>query len=154
MPERVLDDGRCVDFLSTSPQAVVETDPPNLAVSLLVPTDAIRIAARDFSGYQTGGVAGLLNYNVTGLHNRSGDQTSRYASANTELGFNAGDWIVRSRQVHTWQDDLSRTNHIAAYAQRTFPKWGAVAGVDVDAGCFEDSDVGRRDTHLRREGGR
>ena len=126
VPERVLDDGRCYDLLSTSPQAVVETDPANLAVSLLVPTDAIRIAARDFSGYQTGGVAGLLNYNVTGLHNRSGEQTSRYASANTELGFNAGDWIVRSRQVHTWQDDLSRTNHIAAYAQRTFARQEAV----------------------------
>ncbi|MHC8288600.1 fimbria/pilus outer membrane usher protein [Pseudomonas sp. XS1P51] len=126
VPARLLDDGRCHDFLGTSPQTVIEPDPASLAVSLIVPTDAIRPTARDFSGYQTGGIAGLLNYDVTGLHSRSGDQTSRYASANTEFGFNAGDWIVRSRQVQTWQDDVSRTTHIAAYAQRTFASHEAV----------------------------
>ena len=120
VPADLLDDGRCHDFLGTSPQTIIEPDPANLALSLIVPTDSIRPTARDFSGYQTGGFAGLINYDVTGLHSRYGDQSSRYASANTELGFNAGDWIVRSRQVQTWQDDVSRTTHIAAYAQRTF----------------------------------
>ncbi|WCM50408.1 fimbria/pilus outer membrane usher protein [Pseudomonas sp. WJP1] len=126
LPSRMLDDGPCHDFLGTSPQTVIETDPASLALALVVPTDAIRAAVRDFTGYQTGGVAGLLNYDVTGLHSRFGDQSSRYASANTELGFNAGDWIVRSRQVQTWQDDISRTTHIAAYAQRTFASQEAV----------------------------
>lgn len=126
IPERTLDDGRCHDFLGTSPQTIIDQDPANLSLSLIVPTDMIRLAARDFSGYQTGGVAGLLNYDVTGLYNRSADRTHRYASANTELGFNAGDWIVRSRQVQTRQDDISRTTHIAAYAQRTFASQEAV----------------------------
>ncbi|MVV52009.1 outer membrane usher protein [Pseudomonas sp. PB120] len=126
LPARMLDDGPCHDFLGSAPQTVIEPDPASLALALVVPTDAIRPAARDFTGYQTGGVAGLLNYDVTGLHNRFGDQSSRYASANTELGFNAGDWIVRSRQVQTWQDDVSRTTHIAAYAQRTFASHEAV----------------------------
>jgi outer membrane usher protein FimD/PapC len=126
VPALTLDDGQCHDFLGTAPQAVIEPDPANLALSLIVPTDAIRPTARDFSGYQTGGIAGLINYDVTGLHSRSGDSSSRYASANTELGFNAGDWIVRSRQVQTWQDDISRTTHIAAYAQRTFASQEAV----------------------------
>jgi outer membrane usher protein FimD/PapC len=120
VPAAFLDDGRCHDFLGTSPQTIIETDPANLALSLIVPTDAIRPAARDFCGYQTGGIAGLINYDITGSQSQYGDQSSRYASANTELGFNAGDWIVRSRQVQTWQDDVSRTTHIAAYAQRTF----------------------------------
>lgn len=120
VPTELLEDGRCHDFLGTSPQTVIEPDPANLALSLIVPTHSIRPAARDISGYQTGGFAGLINYDVTGLHSQFGDQSSRYASANTELGFNAGDWIVRSRQVQTWQDSLSRTTHIAAYAQRTF----------------------------------
>ncbi|WP_449439002.1 fimbria/pilus outer membrane usher protein [Pseudomonas migulae] len=126
VPALTLDDSQCHDFLGSAPQTVIEPDPANLALSLIVPTDAIRPTARDFSGYQTGGVAGLINYDVTGLHSRSGDSTNRYASANTELGFNAGDWIVRSRQVQTWQDDLSTTTHIAAYAQRTFASQEAV----------------------------
>jgi outer membrane usher protein FimD/PapC len=120
VPNRTLDDGRCHDFLGTSPQAVIEQDPASLGLSLIVPTDAIRPATRDFSGYQTGGIAGLLNYDLTGSHSRGGNGSSRYDSANTEFGFNAGDWIVRRRQVQTWQDEISRTTHIAAYAQRTF----------------------------------
>jgi outer membrane usher protein FimD/PapC len=126
VPERTLDDGRCYDFLGAAPQTAIEQDPANLALALVVPTDAIRPAMRDVSGYQTGGVAALLNYDVTGQHSRFGDGSSRFASANTELGFNAGDWIVRSRQVQTWQDDVSRTTHIAAYAQRTFAQHEAV----------------------------
>ena len=126
VPGRLLGDGQCHDFLAASPQTVVEQDPANLALALIVPTDSIRSTARDFSGYRTGGSAGLLNYDVTGLHSRSGDRSNRYAAANTELGFNAGDWIVRSRQVQTWQDDISRTTHIAAYAQRTFASQEAV----------------------------
>ena len=126
VPDQMLDDGRCHDFLGSAPQTIVDPDPANLAVSLIVPTDAIRATERDVSGFQTGGVAGLLNYDVTGLQSRSGDSISRYASANTELGFNAGDWIVRSRQVQTWQDDISRTTHVAAYAQRTFASHEAV----------------------------
>ncbi|BCX70351.1 fimbria/pilus outer membrane usher protein [Pseudomonas izuensis] len=126
VPDQMLGDGPCHDFLAASPQTVIDPDPSNLALSLIVPTDAIRPVTRDFSGYQTGGIAGMLNYDVTGLHSQYGDQSSRYASANTELGFNAGDWIVRSRQVQTWQDDVSRTTHIAAYAQRTFASVEAV----------------------------
>lgn len=126
VPERTLDDGRCYDFLGTSPQTAIEQDPANLALALIVPTDAIRPVVLDVSGYQTGGFAALLNYDVTGQHSRYGDDSSRYASANTEVGFNAGDWIVRSRQVQTWQDDVSRTTHIAAYAQRTFASHQAV----------------------------
>jgi outer membrane usher protein FimD/PapC len=126
VPKQILDDGRCYDFLGNSPQTAIEQDPANLALALIVPTDAIRPAVRDVSGYQTGGVAALLNYDITGQHSRFGGGSSRYSSANTELGFNAGDWIVRSRQVQTWQNDVARTTHIAAYAQRTFASHEAV----------------------------
>lgn len=131
VPEQLVDaqpanDTPCHDVLGTWPQTVVDQDPANLALSLIVPGDALRPVLRDVSGYQTGGIAGLLNYDVTGLHSRYGDDSSRYASASTELGFNAGDWIVRSRQIQTRQDDISRTTHIAAYAQRTFASQEAV----------------------------
>lgn len=111
---------RCQAFIARWPQTLIEHDPPNLALALVVPTDALRPVVRDLSGYETGGLAGLLNYDVTGLYSRQSEQISRYGAANTELGFNAGDWIVRSRQVQTWQDDESRTTHLEAYAQRTF----------------------------------
>lgn len=116
----------CHGFLDAYPQTVIEQDPASLSLSLVVPTDALRPAMQDVSGYQTGGFAGLLNYDLTGLYNEYGDDNSRFGSANTEVGFNAGDWIVRSRQVRTWQDKVSRTTHLDAYAQRTFAEQQAV----------------------------
>ena len=116
----------CHAFLATYPQTVIEQDPASLSLALIVPTDALRPAVQDVSGYQTGGFAGLLNYDLTGLYNQYGDATSRFGSANTEVGFNAGDWIVRSRQVRTWQDKVQRTTHLDAYAQRTFAEQQAV----------------------------
>lgn len=116
----------CEDFLAQYPQALVEPDPTTLTVSLVVPTEALRPVQQDISGYETGGFAGLLNYDLSGFYNRFGDDASRFGSANTEVGFNAGDWIVRSRQVQTWQDGLSRSTHLEAYAQRTFASHQAV----------------------------
>jgi outer membrane usher protein FimD/PapC len=120
MPPAPVTDSGCFDVLTTWPQTRIEQDPANLGLSLIVPTNAIRPTVRDISGFQTGGIAGLLNYDVNSLYSQYGSQTNRYTSANTEVGFNAGDWIVRSRQVQTWQNDVSRTAHLAAYAQRTF----------------------------------
>lgn len=120
------DKGPCHDLLAQYPQSLVEPDPANLSVSLVVPTEALRPLQQDVSGYQTGGVAGLFNYDLTGFYNRFGDNDSRFGSANTEVGFNAGDWIVRSRQVQTWQDGRSRSTHLEAYAQRTFASQQAV----------------------------
>ncbi|UII72533.1 fimbria/pilus outer membrane usher protein [Pseudomonas sp. HN11] len=122
------DDGNpaCHRFTERFPQTVIEQDTASLSLALVVPTDALRPAQQDISGYQTGGFAGLLNYDLTGLYNEFGDDTSRFGSANTEVGFNAGDWIVRSRQVKTWQDSRSRTTHLDAYAQRTFAEQQAV----------------------------
>jgi len=116
----------CRDFIARYPQSLVEPDPATLTVSLVVPTDALRPAQQDISGYETGGVGGLLNYDLSGFYNRFGDDASRFGSANTEVGFNAGDWIVRSRQLQTWQDGLSRSTHLQAYAQRTFASHQAV----------------------------
>ncbi|NVZ68982.1 fimbria/pilus outer membrane usher protein [Pseudomonas costantinii] len=119
-------DAPCQNFLAAYPQTVIEQDPAGLNLALIVPTEALRPAVQDVSGYQSGGFAGLLNYDLTGLYNQYGDNTNRFGSANTEVGFNAGDWIVRSRQVQTWQDKVSRTTHLDAYAQRTFAEQQAV----------------------------
>ncbi|MCS3419268.1 outer membrane usher protein FimD/PapC [Pseudomonas sp. BIGb0450] len=121
-----LGDSGCHDFLGEYPQTMVEQDPASLSITLVVPTESLRPRQRELSGYETGGFAGLLNYDVSGLYNRYGDDASRFGSANTEVGFNAGDWIVRSRQVQTWQDSRSSSTHLEAYAQRTFAEQQAV----------------------------
>ena len=120
------DNGPCYNVLAHYPHSLVEPDPATLTVSLVVPTEALRPPSQDVSGYETGGFAGLLNYDLSGFYNRYGDDANRFGSANTEVGFNAGDWIVRSRQVQTWQDGLSRNTHLEAYAQRTFASHQAV----------------------------
>ncbi|KAF1028742.1 MAG: Outer membrane usher protein YraJ [Pseudomonas sp.] len=119
-------EAECRDFLAAYPQTVIEQDPAALNLALVVPTEALRPAVQDVSGYQSGGVAALLNYDLSGLHNKYDGDSNRFASANTEVGFNVGDWIVRSRQVQTWQDNISRTTHLDAYAQRTFAEQQAV----------------------------
>ncbi len=121
-----VEESSCYDFLQDYPQTVIEPDPASLSLALVVPTQALRPVTQDISGYHTGGFAALLNYDVTGLYNRYGDDSNRFGSANTEVGFNAGDWIVRSRQVQTWQDSVSSTTHLDAYAQRTFASHQAV----------------------------
>ena len=110
----------CYDFAAAYPQTEVQLRPNREEVALLVSGDALRPASEDLGIYQGGGSAGLFNYEVLGQNNQfSGGQSSYYA-ANTELGFNAGDWIVRSRQAYSMQNDVSRFQSLYTYAQKTF----------------------------------
>lgn len=116
----------CTGMASLLPRAIVELDPAQGEVSLLVPTDALRAPEQGVSGYTRGGKAALLNYEIIGLDSRWGSRSSRYGSANTEFGFNAGDWVVRSRQVATSNDGRYRTEMLDTYAQRSFAEHRAV----------------------------
>lgn len=110
----------CHDLLATYPQARIEPQPELLALSLVVPTEAIRERRREVSESSRGGNAAVFNYDAMALHSRFSDTTTRFITANTELGFNAGDWIVRSRNTFTSYDGMSRNVQLDAYAQRTF----------------------------------
>jgi outer membrane usher protein FimD/PapC len=116
----------CTDLVALLPSASVELYPARGAVSLLVPTDVLRTPQQDVSGYARGGTAALLNYEVIGLDSRWSSSGSRYGSANTELGINAGDWVIRSRQVATSSDGRYRTALLDTYAQRSFAEHRAV----------------------------
>jgi outer membrane usher protein FimD/PapC len=116
----------CVALDALLPEATMELDSAKGSVSLLVPTDALRARRTDTSNYAHGGGAALFNYEVTGLNSRWSSRGSRYWSANTETGFNAGDWIVRSRQVTTSSDGRHRTDVLDTFAQRAFPGRRAV----------------------------
>ncbi len=117
---------RCGAFAERFPQTRIELHPQTAQVDLLLPQEALQPVATDLSAYALGGVAGLLNYDVQGLYNQFDGGGSQFWSANTEAGFNAGDWIVRSRQLYTSANGRSSTEHLDAYGQRTFAEHQAV----------------------------
>lgn len=113
-------DSDCYDFAAAYPQTEVQLRPNREEVALLVSSDAQRPVNEDLGIYQSGGSAGLFNYEVLGQNNQFSGGTSSYYGANTELGFNAGDWIVRSRQAYSMQNEVSTFQSLYTYAQKTF----------------------------------
>lgn len=125
VPSSVVDKGvpadqACHDFLADYPKTVTTLRPGNEEVALLVPTDALREARRGPASYARGGTAALLNYDIQAVNSHSRQDTSRYLSASTEVGFNVGDWIARSRQLYISNDRSTTAEHLYAYAQRDF----------------------------------
>lgn len=113
------DDAVCYDFTAMYPQTELELRPAKAEVSLVVPTAALRKPDEDFSGYDTGGTAGLLNYDIFTLSNQFNGASSNYISANAEIGFNSHDWVVRSRQSYTSQNKNGSLQSLYTYAQHT-----------------------------------
>lgn len=117
---------QCYDYKATYPETVIELRPGKEEVGLLVPTAALRPNEHDFSGFSSGGKAIILNYDVLGLNNRYSGGSSRFMSANAELGFNLDDWIVRTREVYSAQDGKSQRQHLYAYGQRTLVDYKSI----------------------------
>lgn len=116
----------CYDYKTAYPQTVIELRPGKEEVGLLVPTAALRPNEHDFSGFSSGGKAIILNYDVLGLNNRYSGGSSRFISANAELGFNLDDWIVRTREVYSAQEGKSQRQHLFAYGQRTLVDYQSI----------------------------
>src|SRR5690606_2602826 len=102
----------CHDFRAEYPKTVTTLRPGNEEVALLVPTDALLDVRRDSGSYARGGTAALLNYDIQAINSHSRADTSRYMSASTEVGFNLGDWIVRSRQLYIANDRSTTAEHL------------------------------------------
>lgn len=116
----------CVDFIGSYPKTKVTLSPAEDEVTLLVPTEAFQPGGYNLANATTGGVAGLLNYDVMGQSSKSSGHSSRYLYSSTEMGLNVGDWIVRSRQLYTSNDTRTRFEHLYTYAQRTFTSHKAI----------------------------
>ncbi len=116
----------CTDFRYAWPATMVTLKPNSSAVDLLVPTDALAPDEPVQADYTTGGVAALLNYDLLATGSQTGGSSTRYFSAANELGFNAGDWIVRNRNMYSNDGNTSNFSHLYAYAQRTFVQQEAV----------------------------
>lgn len=110
----------CYDFAGAYPQTEVELLPNSQQVRLVVSQDALRPVAEDRGVYQGGGSGGLINYELQTYTSKSGSYSSNYHSANTEIGFNLGDWIVRSRQSFTANDNGNDFQTLYTYGQTTF----------------------------------
>ena len=108
----------CHDFIAEYPKTVVTLRPGREEVVLVVPTQALRDMQQSTGHYARGGAAALVNYDVQGVNAHSRGDRGRFLSASTEMGFNVGDWIVRSRQLYLSNDERSATEHLYAYAQR------------------------------------
>ena len=115
-----VNDEACTDLRQLWPQSEVHPDPGESRVSIVVPQQAVAIAGAESGNWFHGGTAGLLNYDAQYMGSAGGPAGVSFAQLGTEAGFNAGDWIFRSRQTLTRFDDKEDVQHQAAYAQRTF----------------------------------
>lgn len=112
----------CERFQASHPQSIVHLDPQASAVDLIVPPQAL---SRDRHGqssahYDSGGMAGVLNYDLAWSQHRFGVNAEDAWTARTELGLNAGNWVLRSHQLAGSLDGQQRVDWLDAYAQRTF----------------------------------
>lgn len=114
----------CYDYRAAFAQTRIKLVPNEARVEIVVPEQALQPRAavqRHFSG---GGTAALLNYDVRASRRQYGSWSNTAFLAQTEAGFNAQDWIVRSRQSITDNGKMAAVIHGAAYAQRTFAAHG------------------------------
>ncbi|WP_192562843.1 fimbria/pilus outer membrane usher protein [Pseudomonas gozinkensis] len=115
----------CELFARYFPDAVVQADPSQEHIALLLPSAVLlpdRPARRTFLN---GGTAGLFNYDALLLGSRFAGQSSQYRNLNAELGLNAADWSFRSRQVYSEFAGQDRLEHLYAYASHTSERYQA-----------------------------
>ncbi|MBR8126089.1 fimbria/pilus outer membrane usher protein [Burkholderia multivorans] len=109
----------CYDYRSFQPQTEVNADSAKDMVEIVVPADALT-RPRPGDNATSGGAGAMLNYNVVAGGSRSsGSSTATFLSADTEAGFNVGDWVVRSAQTYWRQQGQSEFQMPYVFAQKT-----------------------------------
>ncbi|MBK0126282.1 fimbria/pilus outer membrane usher protein [Pantoea sp. S61] len=119
LPSGIKPEEQCFDLKNTWPQAEWNLDSSESRVELVIPQDAINPVA-ETNNWQHGGTAGLLNYDAQYSGSTGAMAGLEFMQLGTEAGFNAGDWIFRSRQTFSRFNGVDDFRHQAAYAQRTF----------------------------------
>ncbi|WP_238340352.1 fimbria/pilus outer membrane usher protein [Pseudomonas sp. SWRI92] len=122
-PESV--ETQCLPIAEGLAGAQVWLEPGQNLVRLLVPTDWLLAPATQPKAWTSGGMAGVLNYDALMVAGTADGQSSQYRSLGTELGFNAGDWVVRSRQNYTSFDGVARFETLYTQASKTWERYGA-----------------------------
>lgn len=107
--------------------ATVTLKPETDEVEIVVPPEALDEESRRQYADISGGFAGLLNYSAFGSHYYYDKNNSDNFQATLEMGFNAGDWIVRSTQILTdGSNERFNSDSLYTYAQRTFSDYGVM----------------------------
>ncbi|MFF7710641.1 fimbria/pilus outer membrane usher protein [Pseudomonas sp. NPDC007930] len=119
-------EGGCQDFLASYPNTVVELQPSDETVRLVVSQQALATAPGTEGGFIQGGSAGLLNYDLYGARQQAPWGDSQQVFGNTELGVNAGNWMVRSRQTFAHANGRMRSQWLSTYAQTSLAERQAI----------------------------
>ncbi|UQS13343.1 fimbria/pilus outer membrane usher protein [Pseudomonas sp. HS6] len=120
---------QCMTLVEGFPEAVVQLDPGRELIDLLVPTDRLMLPERAPNNFAHGGTAGVFNYDALMVGSQHEGQHDSFQSLVSEVGLNAGDWVLRSRQSYTSTSGNSRFEHLYAYGARTLE--GAEASLQV-----------------------
>ncbi|KIK85056.1 fimbria/pilus outer membrane usher protein [Pseudomonas sp. W15Feb9B] len=109
----------CLTLREGLPSAIVELHPGQEQIDLLLPTDLLALPGPQPHTFTNGGVGGVFNYDALVMGGQSGGQRSDFRSLGSEIGLNAGNWVLRSRQSYTQLPDSTRFEHLYAYGMRT-----------------------------------
>lgn len=109
----------CYAFRSAYPGSQIALLPAAQAVALVLPNEALRREDGYAAGYVNGGWGGVFNYDALGMQMQFGGESREFYSAITDIGFNANDWIVRSRQSFTQVQGRRQFQSLYSYAQTT-----------------------------------
>lgn len=119
------ENGSCAHVEDHLPDVQVRLDPGSQRVMLLVPTGLLLEPKSAARAWQSGGRAGLFNYDALVVSDSSLGHSTQYLNLGTELGFNAADWVVRSRQNYTSFADTERFDVLYTQASRTWEAYAA-----------------------------
>ncbi|MDR5671419.1 pilus assembly protein PapC, partial [Burkholderia cenocepacia] len=67
--------------------------PSREEVILVVPQDAMLGPVAELGNFTQGGMAAIVNYDITALRSSFNGNSRDYLSATTQLGFNLNDWV-------------------------------------------------------------
>lgn len=119
--------GNCPKIHQYWSGSTIQSSPDIEEISVVVPPEALDPNfGRQFAEVR-GGRAAMLNYSMFGTHNQYDDDNADRFQSTFELGFNAGDWIVRSTQfISDGSDQSFDVESLYTYAQRTFTDYGVM----------------------------
>lgn len=119
--------GNCPKIHQYWSGSTIQSSPDIEEISVVVPPEALDPNfGRQFAEVR-GGRAAMLNYSMFGTHNQYDDENADRFQSTFELGFNAGDWIVRSTQfISDGSDQSFDVDSSYTYAQRTFADYGVM----------------------------
>ncbi|KVD06621.1 hypothetical protein WI77_26255 [Burkholderia ubonensis] len=116
----------CRAFVDTYPTTIVRLNPAQQTVDVVTPPEAQAAREAQTREFNQDGAAGILNYRMLASHNRYASGSNRFVQASTEAGFNYNGWIVRSQDYFSARNGIQQWDHLSAYAQRTFDRYGSV----------------------------